>query len=218
MSESPRYPGYDVLAKRNTPSWDETTRLAIDKRLRVSSVARFFTVDEWSVADALCRRIMPQGKYPTAKVVPLAALLDAKLYADHGDGFRESDMPYMAEAWRAGLAARQAETKARHEGQSFADIGETSQDAFLAMMQKGAFTDRHWHAIDPIKFFNRRILVDVPALYYGHPTAWSEIGFGGPASPRGYVRLEGDRRDPWEATEAKDGDEHAARRLNQRVV
>ena len=53
--------------------------------------------------------------------------------------------------------------------------------------------------------------------YYAHPTAWNEIGFGGPASPRGYVRMGFDRRDPWEAAEAKPGDEAAARRENRRV-
>jgi hypothetical protein len=53
--------------------------------------------------------------------------------------------------------------------------------------------------------------------YYGHPTAWSEIGFGGPASPRGYVRMDFDRRDPWEAAEAKPGQEDAAARDNSRV-
>ena len=33
----------------------------------------------------------------------LVALLDAKLLADHGDGFREASMPYMRDAWRQGL-------------------------------------------------------------------------------------------------------------------
>ena len=31
---------------------------------------------------------------------------------------------------------------------------------------------------------------DVCAVYYAHPWAWDEIGFGGPAYPRGYMRLE----------------------------
>jgi hypothetical protein len=53
--------------------------------------------------------------------------------------------------------------------------------------------------------------------YYSHPTAWSEIGFGGPASPRGYVRMGFNRRDPWEAAEARDDDEAAAPRENKRV-
>ena len=73
--------------------------------------------------------------------------------------------------------------------------------------------------VSPAKtFFARRILVDVPPLYYSHPKAWNEIGFGGPASPRGYVRLEGDRPDPWEAIEATSGDEAKAKRKNRHVV
>jgi hypothetical protein len=216
MSERSRYPGYDVLAKRETPSWDEPTRRAIDKRLHVPSEARFLTAAERAVADALCRRILPQDG--EGETVPLAALLDAKLFADHGDGFREADMPYMREAWRIGLAALDAEAKARHDGRGFAAISCDDQDSLLAMMQEGLFCAPHWCGLDAQKFFERRVLVDVPALYYGHPKAWSEIGFGGPASPRGYVRLEGERRDPWEAAEAVPGQEDAARRLNQHVV
>ncbi len=49
------------------------------------------------------------------------------------------------------------------------------------------------------------MIADITHAYYAHPTAWNEIGFGGPASPRGYVRMQLDRRDPWEAAEAKPG-------------
>jgi hypothetical protein len=66
-------------------------------------------------------------------------------------------------------------------------------------------------------FFHNRLLHDVVAAYYAHPIAWNEIGFGGPASPRGYVRLNYDRRDPWEASEARPGREEQARRENARV-
>ena len=30
----------------------------------------------------------------------------------------------------------------------------------------------------------------VLAAFYSHPWAWNEIGFGGPAYPRGYMRLQ----------------------------
>jgi hypothetical protein len=43
------------------------------------------------------------------------------------------------------------------------------------------------------------VLDEIVRAYYAHPAAWSEIGFGGPASPRGYVRLAAGRQDPWEA-------------------
>ncbi len=35
--------------------------------------------------------------------------------------------------------------------------------------------------------------------YYSHLVAWSEIGYGGPAYPRGYVRTQMGQLDPWEA-------------------
>ena len=67
------------------------------------------------------------------------------------------------------------------------------------------------------EFFQHRVLPDITAAYYALPVAWSELGFGGPASPRGYVRMDFDRRDPWEAAEAKPGREDEARRDNHHV-
>lgn len=196
----PRYPGYDVLGKWDTLSWNDRTREVIARRLGTPREPRFFTALEWEVADALCRRIMPGGD-----ALPLVALLDAKLLGDEGDGFREASMPYMAEAWRLGLAGFDAEATARH-GRGFAALGASEQDALLRAAQRGAFNGARWSGLDPRTFFERRVLTDVPALYYSLPEAWSEIGFGGPASPRGYVRLDGDRLDPWEAREARSGD------------
>lgn len=216
MTKPPRYPGYDVLAKRNSPSWDAATRRVIDERLATPNTPRFFTQKEWQVADALCRRIVPQPGETDA--VSLVALLDAKLFANHGGGFREADMPYMREAWRKALAALDGEARAQHGAHGFCDLSEENQDALLGAMQQGKVSGERWAGIDAKTFFDRRVLVDVPPLYYGHPKAWNEIGFGGPASPRGYVRLDGNRPDPWEAIEATQGDEDKAERENRRVI
>ncbi len=216
MPEPPRYPGYDVLAKRDTPSWNAKTREVIEQRLTTPDAPRFFSAKEWLVANALCRRILPQTN--EEDTVSLVALLDTKLLADHGDGFREASMPYMREAWRQGLAALDGEAMERFDGRGFAVLGDRERDALLRSMQRGEVKGARWSRLDAKAFFDRRVLVDVPALYYSHPKAWNEIGFGGPASPRGYVRLDGDRPDPWEAAEAEPGQEQAARRHNQHVV
>ena len=57
------------------------------------------------------------------------------------------------------------------------------------------------------QFFKSVLLQEAVGVYYAHPAAWSEIGFGGPASPRGYVRMQANRRDPWEAMEEKEENE-----------
>jgi hypothetical protein len=216
MTDHPRYPGYDVLDKRHTPSWDTVTRRVIDQRVAVSREPHFLSPAEWAVADAVCCRILPQP--PGRPPVPLAALLDAKLLANVGDGFREADMPYMGDAWHHGIAALEVESRARHTGRGFAVLDAAEQDALLDLMQRGELSDLAWDGLGARNFFTKRLLSDIPGLYYSHPTAWSEMGFGGPASPRGYVRMALDRRDPWEAAQASPGREQQALRDNKNVV
>ena len=45
--------------------------------------------------------------------------------------------------------------------------------------------------------------------FYSHPTAWTEIGFAGPAYPRGYKNAGLDRREPFEVPDARPGDDPA---------
>src|SRR6185437_4136389 len=135
VTEPPRYPGYDVLAKRDTPSWDAVTRRVIDERLATPNTPRFFTNEEWDAADAVCRRVVPQPG--EADAVSLVALLDAKLLADHGAGFREADMPYMRDAWRKALSALDGEAGAQNDGRRFAELSDQEQDALLSAMQHG---------------------------------------------------------------------------------
>ncbi|HEX7686253.1 MAG TPA: gluconate 2-dehydrogenase subunit 3 family protein, partial [Burkholderiaceae bacterium] len=115
-----------------------------------------------------------------------------------------------------GLAALDAEAQAQ-AGVRFHAMAADAQDSLLRRVQHGQAYSPAWAGMPPELFFRKRVLHDIVGAYYGHPTAWSEIGFGGPASPRGYVRLDFDRRDPWEASEARPGREDEARRENERV-
>ncbi|HEX7933261.1 MAG TPA: gluconate 2-dehydrogenase subunit 3 family protein [Paraburkholderia sp.] len=209
-----RYPGYDVLNKRDTPSWDEPTRAVIDERLAVHREPRFFDAVEWRAVTSLAWRIVPQASMEP--VVPVAALLDHRLHTNQGDGYRNAALPPMREAWRTGLAALAAESRERHE-LPFASLEKAAQIALLEQMQRGELVHAAWRGMSSKVFFAERVLHDLCGLYYSHPHAWSEIGFGGPANPRGYVRMYFNRRDPWEPVEAKPGDEDNAARENRRV-
>jgi hypothetical protein len=65
-----------------------------------------------------------------------------------------------------------------------------------------------WAWLPAQRFFTTVVLKEVVGEYYAHPAAWSEVGFGGAASPRGYVRLGLNQRDPWEAPERADPESH----------
>jgi hypothetical protein len=212
MSE--HYPGYDVLAKRHTPSWNEKTRQVVDERLALPREPRYLSQAEWLVLEAICDRIVPQPR--TRPPVPLAAMVDTKLFENRGDGYRDYRLPPLREAWQCGLRAIDAEAQRRHSV-GFAALDAAEQDALLRAVQHGTLCDHGWERMPPAIFFAKRLPPDIVTLYYAHPTAWNEIGFGGPASPRGYVRMDFDRRDPWEAAEAKPGRELEAARENARV-
>jgi hypothetical protein len=209
-----RYPGYDVLAKRRTPSWNEQTRQVIDHRLAITREPRYLSPELFKILDAVCARIVPQPD--DRPPVPLAALVDTKLYTNMQDGFRYAEMPEQGEAWRRGLAALDEAALAHYE-KRFPQISGEQQDDILRRMERGELSGGALGDMPAQMFFAHRVLLDIVSAYYAHPTAWSEIGFGGPASPRGYVRMGLDRRDPWEAVEAKPGEEETARHENARV-
>jgi hypothetical protein len=210
-----RFPGYDVLSKRNTPSWNEQTRRVVDERLAIDPERHEVLDDaDWATLKAVCARILPQPP-ERASPIPLAALIDQKLKG-RGDGYRDARLPPNAEAWRRGLRALDMEAGARH-GRAFHELSAAEQDALLTAVQNGYASDPAWEDMRPELFFAKRLLPDCVGAYYGHPTAWSEIGFGGPASPRGYVRTDIGRRDPWESSEARPGREDEALHENRRV-
>lgn len=211
---SDRYPGYDVLAKRDTRSWNEATRRAVDARLALPDKPRFCTPAEWQTLRAVCDRIVPQPV--TRPPVPTAALLDHKLNEDQTEGYRNAEMPPLREAWRRGLAALDVEAVAAHNARFHELIG-TQQDALLSRMQGGGMSQAAWGGMPPAMFFKERLAHDIVEAYYSHPTAWNEVGWGGPASPRGYVRLGANRRDSWEPIEAHRDDVAEVAEANRRV-
>jgi choline dehydrogenase-like flavoprotein len=212
-----RYPGYDVLAKRESPSWNEQTRRVIEERLALDPEQHtFFTDTEWPTVRAICACTLAQ-EIGNARGVPLAAMLDAKLAKDTRDGYRDSRLPSPREAWRRALLALDAESVVRH-GLRFHELTAPAQSDLLKLCQQGELRDPAWGDMPPTEFFNKRLLHDVVADYYGHPTGWNEIGYGGPAAPRGYVRMDYDRRDPWEAAQARPGREEEARRQNLAIA
>jgi hypothetical protein len=209
-----RFPGYDVLSKRQGVSWNDKTREVIAERLALGSQPKFFTADEFVTVVSLASRIVPQRE--ARPRIPVAILIDEKLHLAKSDGYRQPGTPRDGEAWRLGLKALDAEAEAAY-GARFHALSGADQDTLLERMQKGELSNSAWGDMAPKTFFKMRLARDLVMAYYAHPIAWSEVGWGGPASPRGYVRMDYDERDPWEAAETKNGDVKAARWKNRLV-
>jgi hypothetical protein len=192
------YLTYDVLDKWNSPSWNDQTRAALRQRLEHVPPRRFLSAEQWSLLEAIANRLIPQPE--REEPVPIAPWIDDMLHHNHSPGYRYADMPPMREAWHQGLDAIGAEARNRH-GKIFEDLSPDLQDELLRDVQNNRVESRYWGDLPPGGFFLHHLLKQVVGVYYSHPDAWSEIGYGGPASPRGYARLGLDERDPWEAEE-----------------
>lgn len=197
MSE--RFPGYDVLRKWNTASWNAKTRQVVAARLELAPEPSFFSRSELAVVDAVADRIVPQ---PDGRArIPVGRLVDEKLARCQEDGYRAAAMPREGAAWRRGIAALDGAARA----------------TLLRQVAAGTAEGPAWDGLPPKLFWKQRLLTDIVHAYWSHPVAWSECGWGGPASPRGYVRMGYDERDPWEAAETKAGDLRGARVRNEHV-
>lgn len=194
------YVGYDVLGKWNTPSFDDRTREVLAARLHDIPPRRFFSEQELSLLEAIVERLAPP--LPGLSPVLLALWIDDRLYKNIGEGFRAADAPPLQENWRRGLAAIDGEARRLFAG-PFVALAPDERERTLRAVLAGETDAALWRGLDAASFFADTLLKMVAGLAYAHPLAWNDIGFGGPASPRGYVRLGFDARDPWEAKERR---------------
>ncbi|HEX5416771.1 MAG TPA: gluconate 2-dehydrogenase subunit 3 family protein [Chloroflexota bacterium] len=194
------YPGFDVMSQQN--HWDEATRrLILDRVFNVPKI-RFFTEDEARLLVAVADRIIPQDDRAPAERIPIVPWIDDSLYNHITNGYRYEDMPPQEEAWRLGLRGID-ETARIRLGKGFRELTEAEQDEVLVAVATGKAEGETWQTMPAKRFWDAHLIGAICEQYYSHPTAWNEIGFGGPAYPRGYVALNHGLPDPWEVREVR---------------
>ena len=74
------YPGYNVLDKWDTPSFNEATRRVVTERMRTKRrQPRFFRPDEYELLRAVMDTVLPQDERSEEERIPVEAFLDEKL-------------------------------------------------------------------------------------------------------------------------------------------
>jgi Gluconate 2-dehydrogenase subunit 3 len=190
-----RYPEYDCLEQAE--HWDPQTRKVVTDRIEHPPSFAFFTESEVRTLTAFCDIVLAQDSEPR---VPVLAFVDRKLAAGKLDGFQYADMPDDRETWR--LVARGLDEAAReHAADSYAKLEWSVQETVADQFAEGNLNGRIWDEVDQTRAWSV-LLRSILAAFYSHPWAWNEIGFGGPAYPRGYARLGGGLRESWEGEEA----------------
>lgn len=195
------YPGFSTLSQQ--AFWDEATRRVVLDRVNNVPPIRFFTAEEARLMQAICERILPQDDRDEAHQIPIVNYIDDRLYSKRIEGYQFEDMPPDREAHRLGLTA--IDQIARHmHGKPFIELGPKEQDEVLQTLHEGKppAAQEIWQRMSVNRFWTL-LVQDAIEAYYAHPYAWDEIGFGGPAYPRGYMRQELGMPEPWEVEEQR---------------
>ena len=195
------YPGFSTLSQQ--AFWDEATRKIVKARVEQVPPIRFFSAEQARLMQAICDRLMPQDDRDEAHKIQIVNYIDNRLYNRNIDGYRFEDMPPDHEAHLLGLQA--IETIAQHMfSHSFIELGPREQDEVLQTIHDGnpPAAEDIWRKMSVTRFW-MLLMQDAVDAYYAHPYAWDEVGFGGPAYPRGYMRLENGKPEPWEVEEQR---------------
>ncbi|MGH3248912.1 MAG: gluconate 2-dehydrogenase subunit 3 family protein [Trebonia sp.] len=194
-----RFPGFDVLSQ--VPHWDAATADVVTSRSELTPDRQFFTDTERVCAAALFDHLT--GQCDDDLGVPVLEMVDARLAAGQTDGWRYADMPEDGQAWRDTLGYLDKDAHARC-GTSFADAPGPDRAAMIAAVQDGGNGQDggKWHGLAAARVWSLWTRYACTA-FYSHPYAWSEMGFPGPAYPRGYKNAGVGKLEPFEVRDAR---------------
>ncbi|MGH9301807.1 MAG: gluconate 2-dehydrogenase subunit 3 family protein [Acidimicrobiales bacterium] len=204
-----RYPDYDVFDAAST--WDVATAKVVTDRMAIGSGARdqegggpggvlissgdngpgdgqglrFFRVEEEATLRAFCDVVVAQDEDPR---IPVAEMVDDKLFCGRLDGYQYADMPDDRDTWHLVLAGLDEVAVARYGRAGFAQCEPEAALAIVEGLAHATLEGGSWDQLNVARAW-AVCMRSILAAFYSHPWAWNEIGFGGPAYPRGYMRL-----------------------------
>jgi hypothetical protein len=189
------YPDYNVLDHQD--HWDDHTREIVLKRLKKQGSTQKLTTREADLLRAVAALMLDDGR--SAPLDYVIQHMDSKLQSDIGEANRNVSAPPFPVLLIQGLNALNALARREYDSPFTALSAEQQLSLLVALENNTAslITDDGQN-VPPKEFFTN-VIGEVVSAYYSHPQIWSEIGYGGPAYPRGYVRLEVGLTDPWEA-------------------
>jgi hypothetical protein len=192
-----RFPGFDVLAE--VDAWDPVTAGVVLARMGPQPPLRYFDTEQESVARPLMDLILDQHVEPR---VPVFEMVDQRLAELTTDGWRYEDLPPDAEAWSRSMTALDEDARERF-GRPFSACSVRERGELLqTLLDLG---DDPWHGMKADRVWSLWYRY-VCSAFYSHPWTWNEIGFPGPAYPRGYKNRGVNRLEPFEVEDRLDLD------------
>ncbi len=194
MNHRSHYPSFKVLDELD--AWDDHTQSIVNARLSPPKPNRFLNAKEEELLTGICGLLMHDSSPDVLSFV--VDHIDETLQSSPGESQRKAGIPAGKDLIRNGLRYLDQTSESNYSA-SFQTLDPTVQIEMLQSIGEGK--------MDPIldsngtiqKAFFQKLMSLTIESYCSHPKIWSEIGYAGPAYPRGYVRAQLGQLDPWEA-------------------
>lgn len=187
------YINFDVMAEKE--NWDRHTREIVENRLnhpKYQTLSR----NEITVLYHLCSVLTGDEREPILEFI--VSHFDNKLTSNLGEGQRQKGLPPFKQLFQVGIKALDNHSLST-KGSGFTKLSKQIQfELIQQLIVKDPKIDADGIRIKA-KDFLATIYKEIVSAYYSHPDVWTDIGYAGPAYPRGYIRTERGLRDPWEA-------------------
>ncbi|WP_240041001.1 gluconate 2-dehydrogenase subunit 3 family protein [Paenibacillus ginsengarvi] len=176
--------------------WDDHTQTIVTSRLKTNEGFQFFTSAEAEMVGRISSLLVNDETPDVLQFV--VAHIDQTLHQSPGESQRKPGVPAASALVRTGLQAIEQGAQSVY-GSSYMNLDIAEQKRYLQHISESiAEPQKVWTTVPQQELFKKIQNLTVEA-YCSHPKIWSEIGYAGPAYPRGYVRTQLGQLDPWEA-------------------
>lgn len=194
MSKQSHYPDYDVMKEKD--AWDDHTQSIVSVRIIREKPYSFLTPTEAEILRSICTLLVDDARGDVIQYV--LGHFDQAMMESYGESERKAGVPRAQTLLREGLKSLNQASITRYT-KSFIGLDINEQENMLQeLSESNAQPASLWKHLNQRALFKKLLTLTLEA-YYSHPVVWSEIGYGGPAYPRGYVRAQLGQLDPWEA-------------------
>jgi hypothetical protein len=194
MPKQSLYPSFDVMHEKD--EWDDHTQTIVTSRLESHEGFQFLTPIEAEMVSRISSLLVNDQTPEVLHFV--VGHIDQSLHQSPGESQRKAGVPEAPVLVRVGLKAIEQGAQSRY-GSSFMNLDIALQKQYLQHISESTAEPKEiWGPIPQEALFQKLRQLTIES-YCSHPKVWSEIGYAGPAYPRGYVRTQLGQLDPWEA-------------------
>jgi hypothetical protein len=186
------YPSYDVLTERE--NWDSVTQNVITDRTNPAR-ENYFSPEDKELLINLLPYLFPSHLGELS--IDVITLFENRCANGKVVGYPLGSKLKKLQIIHLGLENMQKQLYTQYET-SFSNLTEDMKKKFIEDIQQNIGYLNIWEQVNPSLFF-KTLMKELVQLVYSDPSIWSDIGYGGPAYPRGYYAFGPEQFDSWEA-------------------